>query len=354
MRPSRRADSVESLVVSAPRSRNGDSACRPAGPLARTDRFGELFLIAMVGVGAYKAGAFLARRVPDGVATAAARLGGFGAGMLAGDAGTIVGRNLERVYGRELGSAEKRRKIAETFEWYSRYYVESFRLPAVGVEELDRGFSYDGVDTIEKHCGPGKGGAILALPHLGTWEWAAFWLARVIDVKVTAIVEPLQPPELFDWFVGLRESLGMEIHPLGPNAFKQILAALKQGHLVCLLCDRDLQGTGVPVTFFGEKTTLPAGPATLALRTGVPLMPSAVYWRSSARHGLCGRPLQIERTGRLRDDVQRVTQMIADDFEMLIRQAPEQWHLLNPNWPSDYEALGREIPEHLQGLGGGR
>lgn len=82
-------------------------------------------------------------------------------------------------------------------------------------------------------------------------------------------------------------------------------------------------------------------------------MPSAVFWRDNARHGQCGRPLKIERTGRLRDDVQRVTQMIADDFERLIRQAPEQWHLLNPNWPSDYVALGREIPEHLQRLGEG-
>ena len=66
----------------------------------------------MAGIGAYKAGSFLARHVPDGVATPVARMGGFGAGMLAGDAGVIVGRNLERVYGRPLGPAEKRRKIA--------------------------------------------------------------------------------------------------------------------------------------------------------------------------------------------------------------------------------------------------
>ena len=63
---------------------------------------------------------------------------------MAGDAGTIVGRNLERVYGRPLSDIEKKRKIAETFEWYGRYYVESFRLPDVSVDELDRGFSYDG------------------------------------------------------------------------------------------------------------------------------------------------------------------------------------------------------------------
>ncbi len=306
----------------------------------------------MAGVAVFKAGSFLARTVPDGVATSVARAGGFAAGLMAGDAGTIVGRNLERVYGRPLSDIEKKRKIAETFEWYGRYYVESFRLPDVSVDELDRGFSYDGVASIEANCGPGKSGAILALPHLGTWEWAAFWLARVIKVKVTAIVEPLQPPELFEWFVGLRESLGMEIHPLGPDAGKQIIDALGRGHLVCLLCDRDLQGTGVPVEFFGEKTTLPGGPAMIALRTGVPLMPAAVPWRDHARHGWCRPPLKIERTKgvRLRDDIQRVTQMIADEFELMIRETPEQWHLLNPNWPSDYEVLGREVPEHLRDL----
>ena len=269
---------------------------------------------------------------------------------MSGDKGKIVARNIERALGRPLSAAERRRKVNQTFEWYARYYVESFKLPSIPVEQLDHEFSYEGVDTIHAHCGEGKGGAILALPHLGTWEWAAFWLARVADVKVTAIVEPLDPPELFDWFVGLRESLGMEIHPLGPDAGRQIISALKRGHLVCLLCDRDLQGTGVPVDFFGERTTLPGGPATIALRTGVPLIPAAVFWREHARHGLARPPLVVEREGRLRDDVQRVTQMIANEFEQLIRMAPEQWHLLSPNWPSDYEALGLDMPDHLREL----
>jgi len=301
-------------------------------------------------VSAYKAGSLLARVAPDAVGTGAARLIGASAGPVSGDKGKIVARNIERALGRAMSAAERRRKVNQTFEWYARYYVESFKLPSIPVDQIDHEFSYEGVDAIHTHCGEGKDGAILALPHLGTWEWAAFWLARVADVKVTAIVEPLDPPELFDWFVGLRESLGMEIHPLGPDAGRQILAALKRGHLVCLLCDRDLQGTGVPVEFFGERTTLPGGPATIALRTGVPLIPAAVFWREHARHGLARPPLTVEREGRLRDDVQRVTQMIAHEFEHLIRLAPEQWHLLNPNWPSDYELLGQEVPEHLRDL----
>jgi KDO2-lipid IV(A) lauroyltransferase len=40
----------------------------------------------------------------------------------------------------------------------------------------------------------------------------------------------------------------------------------------------------------------------------------------------------VERSGRLRDDVVRVTQSIALDLEGLIRRAPEQWHILQPRF----------------------
>jgi KDO2-lipid IV(A) lauroyltransferase len=30
-----------------------------------------------------------------------------------------------------------------------------------------------------------------------------------------------------------------------------------------------------------------------------------------------------------------MTQALAKEMESLIRAAPEQWHLVQPNWPSD-------------------
>jgi KDO2-lipid IV(A) lauroyltransferase len=103
-----------------------------------------------------------------------------------------------------------------------------------------------------------------------------------------------------------------------------------------LLCDRDLTGDGIEVEFFGERTTLPAGPATLALRTGAALLPTAVYFRPrGGHHAVVLPPIPTQREGRLRDDVARATQDLAHRFEELIRAAPEQWHLMQPNWPSD-------------------
>jgi KDO2-lipid IV(A) lauroyltransferase len=110
--------------------------------------------------------------------------------------------------------------------------------------------------------------------------------------------------------------------------------------VVCLLSDRDIGGKGVEVEFFGETTTLPAGPAIMALRTGCRILPTAVYFDGDGVNGLVRPPLDATRQGRLRDDVSRITQDLAHELEYLIRRAPEQWHLMQPNWPSDYEALG--------------
>ena len=50
-------------------------------------------------------------------------------------------------------------------------------------------------------------------------------------------------------------------------------------------------------------------------------------------------PVATDRRGRLRDDIARVTQELAGELESLIGRAPEQWHLLQPNWPSDYDLV---------------
>jgi KDO2-lipid IV(A) lauroyltransferase len=114
-----------------------------------------------------------------------------------------------------------------------------------------------------------------------------------------------------------------------------VVRALKANHVVALLCDRDIGGGGIEVEFFGERTRLPGGPATLALRTGAPLLPTAAYFHGRGHLGVCRGPVPVERHGSLRDDVTRITQLLAHELEALIRVAPEQWHLMQPNWPSD-------------------
>jgi lauroyl/myristoyl acyltransferase len=110
--------------------------------------------------------------------------------------------------------------------------------------------------------------------------------------------------------------------------------------MVGLVCDRDLAGTGVEVEFFGERTTLPAGPATLALRAGAPLLTGANYFEGDTHRCIIRPPIDTGRQGSIKDDIARITQAMAAEFEVLIRRAPDQWHMLQPNWPSDFALVG--------------
>jgi len=302
-------------------------------------------------VRAYRAGEFLAQRAPHQVGDPILAAAGHLAAIRGGDKRTIVERNLRRVYGRSLTRNEMNSKVQATFESYARYYYDSFRLTAMSVEDVAAGFTVEGLEHIEAAMAEDDVAPVLALPHLGGWEWAAFWITEVQGWGLAAVVEKLEPPELFEWFLKFRTALGMNIIPLSATAADEVAMAAANKEIVCLLCDRDLTRAGVPVTFFGEETTLPAGPAIMALRGGCRVLPTAVYFTDKGVHGVVRPPIEIERTPgatSIRGDVARFTAVLATELELLISKAPEQWHLLQPNWPSDYRALGITPPPTLE------
>jgi phosphatidylinositol dimannoside acyltransferase len=289
-------------------------------------------------VGGFRTGALLARAVPSYMAAGMVPPIALGASAANPERRAMVQRHLRRV--NPSWPAWRIRQAAQpSFDSYTRYWIESLRLPTLTERAVARGLDVTGYDQVTTGLAAGSG-VILALPHLGGWEWAGRWLTDR-GHRVTVVVERLDPPELFDWFARLRARLGMTVVPLGPDAGKAILRALGDNDIVCLLCDRDIGGGGADVEFFGERTRLPAGPATLALRTGAPILPVGVYFtaRLDGHLGVVRPPIATERHGKLREDVARVTQLLARELEHLIRRAPEQWHLFQPNWPSDREWL---------------
>jgi KDO2-lipid IV(A) lauroyltransferase len=285
-------------------------------------------------VGGYKLGSLIARATPGFVAQGTVSLLAPGVALSLRSKRAVIERNLQRVDPSLKGLA-LRRASQRAFDSYMRYYTESFRLPSLSADHVNRCFTVDGYQHLEEALEKGNG-VIFAIPHLGGWEWAGRWMAER-GLPMTVIVEPLQPPELFEWFVKLRSELGMNVVPLGPDAAPTILATLKKNGLVCLLSDRDIQRSGVEVDFFGEKTTLPAGPAMLGIRGNTPVLPVAIYFTDSidGHHAVVRPPVHLEKVGSLRESVAVGTQAVARELEILIRRAPEQWHMFQPNWPSD-------------------
>jgi KDO2-lipid IV(A) lauroyltransferase len=288
---------------------------------------------------AYRGAAGLAEALPPRVGNSLARVAGRAARRAMRGRNRMAIRHQHRVAATP-GNVDD--AVRAAWDSYGRYWFEMFRLPAeVRNRTIADHFTIDGWEYIEDGLAAGKG-VIFALPHLGGWEWGAAWMAMPPrNQHMLAVVEALEPPELFEWFARQREAMGLEIVALGPGVSSRLIQALRDNRIICLVSDRDLSGDGVSVEFFGERTTLPGGPATLSLRTGATLLPLAVYFRPGrGHHAVVRPPVAVERAGRLRDDVARITQTLANEFEVLIGAAPEQWHLLQPNWPSDNSVDG--------------
>ncbi|MFJ5710481.1 phosphatidylinositol mannoside acyltransferase [Streptomyces sp. NPDC093105] len=221
---------------------------------------------------------------------------------------------------------------------YMRYWMESFRLPTWSSERAANGFAPKDVHHLKEALASGRG-VIIALPHMGNWDLAGVWVTRALGVPFTTVAERLKPETLYDRFVAYRESLGMEVLPhTGGAAFGTLARRLRAGGLVCLVADRDLSASGVEVSFFGEPTRMPAGPAMLALQTGALLLPVTLWYDDSdTMRGQVHAPLDVPESGSRAEKASLMTQTLADVFAGAIADHPEDWHMLQRLWLADLE-----------------
>ncbi len=194
----------------------------------------------------------------------------------------------------------------------------------------------EGLDRVLAARDAGSG-MIFALPHLGNWEIAGT-IALYEQIELLAVAEKLGSRRLVDWFVELRNMLGIQIVLADGTreVFRRMFSMIERGGAVALLSDRDLSGRGVEVDFFGEKTTLPGGAVSMGMRTGAPVFPVGSFFQEGRGHRVVdGPPISIPTEGSPDQRLSAGVQALAGALEDLVRVAPDQWHLLQPNWPSD-------------------
>ncbi len=283
------------------------------------------------GVG-FATGWRLVRMLPGRVADTAFSLGADMAAARGGSGITQLRRNLARVVP-QAGPEELDELTRRALRSYARYWQESFRLPAMDLDEMYQRVDprVDGVENLTAALRAGNG-AVLALPHSGNWDIAGVWLVRHAG-QLSTVAERLKPESLYRRFVEYRESLGFEILPLtgGESPYAMLAERLRDNRVVCLLADRDLTASGVPVTFFGEQTRMPAGPAKLAASTGAALLPVGL-WFTDGGWGVRIHP-RIRVNGP--EEVAPATQVLADVFAGDIAAHPADWHMLQKLWLDD-------------------
>jgi KDO2-lipid IV(A) lauroyltransferase len=225
--------------------------------------------------------------------------------------------------------------LARAVASYLRTFWEVLALPGWTAAETVARVRTEGEQALrDAYAGPG---AVVALPHSGNWDLAGAWACRT-GMPVTTVAERLGDAE-YAAFVAFRESLGMQVLAhRDPAVISELAGALRRGRLVCLVADRDLDGTGVPVSWAGNAVTMPAGPAMVARRTGAVLLPAVCAYDGPRMAIRFGEPV-AHRPGRA--GLVAMTQEVADFFAARIAEQPQDWHLMQPFFAADRAGAAR-------------
>jgi KDO2-lipid IV(A) lauroyltransferase len=262
----------------------------------------------------------------------------------------VTRENLERAYGDTLSAAEKARICQGAIDNVSIVAAEFGHIPKMGQGSLGASIEVEGFDQLV----PGQGYLCIGA-HLGNWELAGPVMA-LRDLKIAEVVRPFDDPRMDRAIDGIRRSQKVHTIPKD-NAGKEIIQRLKAGWLVGVLIDQSPRDSAVPVTFFDAPCWATIAPVMIAVRAKVPVLPISLTRRPDFGYTLrFHAPIEMVRSGNLRDDLVVNSQRCQDAIEALIRANPEQWLWLHRRWkarPRLEEAWARKEARESRKAGDG-
>ncbi len=278
----------------------------------------------------YRIGWRFGRYVPPGVIRAAARSGGR---LAARRPGRHI-RQWQTNIAIATGVAPGRDLTAAGMASFLRTYGEVLSLPGWTHERLVAAVTTDAAGEERMRTAMESGqGVVLALPHQGNWDLAGAWACST-GIPVSTVAEQLGEPE-FEAFLRFRVSLGMTVYSHRQRGVvSDLVRDVGAGKMVCLIADRDLDRTGVPVSWPSPRgpvpVSLPAGPALVARQSGALFMAAACHYTDHGMHIGFSEPI-AHRPGR--DGLTAMVADVADYFAAAVVAHPEDWHLLQPFFP---------------------
>ncbi|NBU57742.1 MAG: phosphatidylinositol mannoside acyltransferase [Actinobacteria bacterium] len=212
---------------------------------------------------------------------------------------------------------------------YLRYWCDTFRIQDWSQERIQSTVSLTNGHLLIDSVKEGRG-VVIALPHSGNWDHAGAYFCS-IGIPLVTVAEHLKPEALFNRFLEYRTSMGFEVLDLDSRSFVTLIRRAKEKRLIALVADRDLSKSGIDVDFFDHPARMPAGPALLAIKTGIPLVVAHVSYTAQGIH-IEFNEVRVPIDGTETERIQKTVQASADLFARGIAQSPEDWHMLQRIW----------------------
>lgn len=179
---------------------------------------------------------------------------------------------------------------------------------------------------------PLKGPGMYCTVH-ANWElFPPLFLKRGLIDRLHIIALPHGDQRVDDFFYQRRDAVGVESMLLDAAPLAS-LRALRDGAIFGLVGDRDYTKHGIPVTLAGRATTIPVGPAALALQAGIPIVPVLLGRNGYTRTWvMMGPPVHAEPNLPRRQQIAQLSQRLADWYSRFLRTVPDQWVVFHDQW----------------------
>lgn len=224
--------------------------------------------------------------------------------------------------------------VRRLFQETACYYVDLVLLPRCRPDWLfEQRLECEGLEHLEVALHDTRG-VVLAGAHLSNPEVAVQALGR-FGAQATVIMQPLPNDRFFHHAQRLRRATGQRFVPATMAGVREAIHTLRDGWVVAILSDRDIQGNGLCVPFAKRLARFPTGAVDLALRTNAILLPAvAIRKRNDAFRIIFLEPEPLIRTGERTQEVRANLARLIQRLEPLIQAHADQWRIFESPWRS--------------------
>lgn len=225
-------------------------------------------------------------------------------------------KRLLRAQWIELG-----RSLAE-FPILDRIVADRSRLEIEGAERLEA-------------IASGDGAVVFISGHFSNFELMPAAIVRA-GVRCQITYRAMNNPYVDARVRENRFRYGVRLFaPKGLEGARELMRGLQRGESVALMNDQKFNG-GIAAPLFGVMAHTAPGPATFALRFGIPLQPMSVQriGNSARFRVIVHDPILLVDTGDREADIEAGVRRINAFMEERIRERPAEWFWVHKRWPN--------------------
>jgi KDO2-lipid IV(A) lauroyltransferase len=216
------------------------------------------------------------------------------------------------------------------FVQVGRHVITVVKFSTLTLDQMRARLEFEGDDRIRLGLAAGKG-VIAVTGHFGYWE--IMGLAHGLALPTLWVTaRQLDNPHLHAFVEQLRQRTGNRVI-YRHGAVRRILRALQANETVAMLPDQHVHGSdAVRVDFFNRPVATTSAVASLALRSGAPIVPGfAVPIEGGRIRVVYEPPVELPAAGSP-DPVRELTQRYTDVLEMYVRRQPHFWLWMHRRW----------------------